>query len=65
MGSARGGRCADATDQSICAQLVSRVDADLFVFDAMAHGFWFAVHMPEAREAIEIMTRFFRKYLAQ
>lgn len=43
----------------------ANVDADLFVFDAMAHGFWYALHIPEAREAIGIMTRFFRKHLAQ
>jgi len=40
-------------------------DADLFVFDAMAHGFWYAVHLPESREALDIMTRFFLKHLAQ
>ena len=41
------------------------VDADLFVFDAMAHGFWYAVHLPEAREAIDIMVRFFLKHIGK
>ncbi|HSB94851.1 MAG TPA: alpha/beta hydrolase [Spongiibacteraceae bacterium] len=39
------------------------VDADLFVFDAMQHGFWYALHLPEAREAIDIMVKFFLKHL--
>jgi len=40
------------------------VDADLFVFDAMAHGFWYALHLPEAREAIDRMVAFFCQHLA-
>ncbi len=38
-------------------------DAELYVFEAMAHGFWYGVQMPEAREAIAIMARFFEKHL--
>ena len=38
-------------------------DAELYVFEAMAHGFWFGVQMPESREAISIMARFFEKHL--
>jgi len=34
-------------------------EADLFVFEAMPHGFWMSVHLPEAREAIDIMVKFF------
>jgi epsilon-lactone hydrolase len=39
------------------------VDADLFVFDAMAHAFWYAPHLPESREAINLMVSFFCKHL--
>ena len=38
-------------------------DADLHVFEAMAHGFWFSVTMPESREAIDLMARFFEQHL--
>lgn len=38
-------------------------DAELYVFEAMAHGFWYNVAMPESREAISIMARFFEKHL--
>jgi acetyl esterase/lipase len=38
-------------------------DAELYVFEAMAHGFWYGVQMPESREAIAIMARFFEKHL--
>jgi len=31
----------------------------------MAHGFWYAVHLPEAREAIDIMVRFFLKHIGK
>jgi monoterpene epsilon-lactone hydrolase len=38
-------------------------DADLHVFEAMPHGFWFSVAMPESREAIDLMARFFERHL--
>ena len=38
-------------------------DADLHVFEAMPHGFWFSVTMPESREAIDMMARFFERHL--
>jgi epsilon-lactone hydrolase len=38
-------------------------EAELFVFEAMPHGFWFSVALPEAREAIGVMARFFQKHL--
>jgi acetyl esterase/lipase len=38
-------------------------DAQLHVFEAMPHGFWFSVAMPESREAIDLMARFFEKHL--
>ncbi|MDD3797956.1 MAG: alpha/beta hydrolase fold domain-containing protein [Novosphingobium sp.] len=39
------------------------VDADLFVYEAMPHAHWYMVHLPEAREAIDVMSAFFLKYL--
>jgi len=39
-------------------------EAELHVFEGMAHGFWFGVHMPESREAIDLMARFFERHLA-
>ncbi|AZI36903.1 putative hydrolase [Caenibius tardaugens NBRC 16725] len=38
-------------------------DAELYVFEAMAHAFWYSVNMPESREAIHIMARYFEKHL--
>ena len=35
------------------------VDADLFVFEAMPHSHWYTLHLPEAREALDIMSNFF------
>jgi monoterpene epsilon-lactone hydrolase len=40
-------------------------DAELYVFEAMPHGHWFYFHLPEAREAIDIMARFFERHLGQ
>lgn len=38
-------------------------DAELYVFEAMPHGFWYSVTMPEAQEAIDLMARFFERHL--
>jgi acetyl esterase/lipase len=38
-------------------------EADLFVFDAMPHAHWYAFHLPEAKEALDIMARFFLRHL--
>ncbi len=38
-------------------------EAELCVFEAMPHGFWFSVALPESREAISIMARFFERHL--
>jgi len=38
-------------------------EAELLVFEAMPHGFWFSVQMPEGREAIAMMARFFERHL--
>jgi len=45
------------------ALLRAGVDAQLVVFEAMPHTHWYALHLPEAREAYEIQSRFFGKYL--
>ena len=39
-------------------------DADLFVFDAMPHGHFYALQLPESRETLDIMARFFTEKLA-
>ena len=38
-------------------------EAELFVFDAMPHSHWYALHLPETQEALEIMVRFFNSKL--
>lgn len=38
-------------------------EADLHVFEALPHGFWFSVALPESREAIGEMARFFERHL--
>ncbi|MBU6392951.1 MAG: alpha/beta hydrolase [Sphingomonadales bacterium] len=40
-------------------------EADLHVFEAMPHGFWFSVAIPESREAIDVMSRFFERHLCR
>ena len=43
----------------------SGVEADLVVFEAMPHCHWLAVHLPESKEALEIMTDFFDRKLGR
>lgn len=38
--------------------------ADLHMFEAMPHGFWFGMQLPETREAIALMAGFFTRHLA-
>ncbi|MDE2436307.1 MAG: alpha/beta hydrolase [Sphingomonadales bacterium] len=38
-------------------------EAELYVFEAMPHGFWFSVDMPESREAIAVMANFLAGHL--
>jgi acetyl esterase/lipase len=38
--------------------------SELYVFDGMPHAHWYAFHMPEAQEAVDIMAKFFLKHLA-
>jgi acetyl esterase/lipase len=46
------------------AFLRAGVDAQLVVFEALNHGFWYEANLPESREADEIMARFFDARLA-
>ncbi len=39
------------------------VDAELYVFEALPHGFWFDLGLPETHEAIDAMVRFFSTHL--
>lgn len=45
------------------ALLRAGVSAELVVFEAMAHSHWYNIRLPEAREAIEIMVRHFKRWL--
>jgi epsilon-lactone hydrolase len=46
------------------AFLRAGVDAQLVVFEALNHGFWYDAALPESREADEIMAGFFDKQLS-
>lgn len=39
------------------------VEAELYVYEAMAHGFWYALDLPETAEALNVMAGFFTKHL--
>ena len=39
--------------------------AELFVFEGMPHAHWYTFHLPESREAVDIMTRFFTENLGR
>lgn len=45
------------------AFLRAGVDAELVVFDALAHAFWNDPNLPESREAHELMAKFLDKHL--
>jgi len=45
------------------AFLRAGVDAELVVFEALPHAFWYNYHLPETKEALDIMARFFDKNL--
>ncbi len=47
------------------AFLRAGVPAELVVFDALPHAFWYNYELPETREALGIMTRFFLRCLAR
>ena len=39
-------------------------DAQLVVFEALPHAFWYHFELPETREALDIMAKFFQEKLA-
>ena len=41
------------------ALLQAGVDAHLVVFDALPHAFWYHFQLPETKEALELMAKFF------
>jgi epsilon-lactone hydrolase len=41
------------------ASLGAGVDAKLVVFEALPHAFWYHYQLPETKEALEIMSKFF------
>jgi monoterpene epsilon-lactone hydrolase len=45
------------------ALLRSGVDAQLVIFDALNHGFWYEAGLPESREANGIVATFFLLHL--
>jgi acetyl esterase/lipase len=47
------------------AFLRAGVDAQLVVFEALPHAFWYDYTLPETREALGIMTEFFDRYLGR
>lgn len=47
------------------ALLRAQVPAELVVFDALPHAFWYNYELPETREALGIMSRFFVRSLAR
>jgi acetyl esterase/lipase len=47
------------------ALLRAGVDAQLVVFDALPHAFWYDYHLPETKEALGIMAQFFDKNLGR
>ena len=46
------------------ALLRAGVDAQLVVFEALPHAFWYNYNLPETKEALDLMARFFDKKLA-
>jgi epsilon-lactone hydrolase len=47
------------------AFLRSGVDAQLVVFEALPHAFWYDYRLPETREALSLMAGFFDARLAR
>ena len=47
------------------ALLRSGVDAELVVFDALPHAFWYDYQLPETKAALDIMVGFFNKNLGR
>jgi acetyl esterase/lipase len=40
-------------------------DAQLVVFEALPHAFWYHFQLPETKECLELMARFFEQKLAR
>jgi acetyl esterase/lipase len=47
------------------AFLRAGVDGQLVVFEALPHAFWYDYHLPETKEALDIMARFFNQKLGR
>jgi epsilon-lactone hydrolase len=47
------------------ALLGARVDAQLVVYEALPHAFWYHFQLPETRQTIELMARFFDEKVAR
>jgi monoterpene epsilon-lactone hydrolase len=47
------------------ALLHAGVDAQLLVFEAMPHAFWYHFEFPETREALDLMAKFFDEKLGK
>jgi epsilon-lactone hydrolase len=43
--------------------LHSGVDAQLIVYEALPHAFWYHFQLPETRECLELMAKFFDEKL--
>jgi epsilon-lactone hydrolase len=47
------------------ALLRAGVEAQLVVFDALPHAFWYHLDLPESKEALDLMARFLAGHLAK
>jgi len=47
------------------AFLQAGVDAQLVVFEALPHAFWYDYHLPETKEALDLMAKFFNQKLGR
>jgi monoterpene epsilon-lactone hydrolase len=47
------------------ALLRASVDAQLVVFDALPHAFWYHFQLPETKEALALMAKFFDERLGR
>lgn len=45
------------------AFLRADLEAELVCFEALPHAFWYDYHLPETKEALDIMAKFFDKRL--
>lgn len=61
-----------ARDQSLSgtvnfhrALLKAGVDAQLIVYDALPHAFWYTVGIPEATEALEYQAKFLDQHMGK